>query len=74
MLLLDAACELILFFLVLKNAKLEVEAAAVRLQSAESEVKYLHSMTERMILTQEEMVCSNYVLQNLSLIIWRLSH
>ncbi|KMT07355.1 hypothetical protein BVRB_6g149810 [Beta vulgaris subsp. vulgaris] len=38
-----------------KNAKLEVEAAAVRLQSAESEVKYLHSMTERMILTQEEM-------------------
>lgn len=74
MLLLDAACELILFFLVLKNAKHEVEAAAVRLQSAETEVKSLHSMTERMILTQEEMVCSNYVLQNLSLIIWRLSH
>ncbi|XP_010682658.2 coiled-coil domain-containing protein SCD2 isoform X2 [Beta vulgaris subsp. vulgaris] len=38
-----------------KNAKHEVEAAAVRLQSAETEVKSLHSMTERMILSQEEM-------------------
>ncbi|CAO2829667.1 unnamed protein product [Amaranthus hypochondriacus] len=38
-----------------KNAKHEVEAAAARLQSAESEVKSLRSMTERMILTQEEM-------------------
>ncbi|KAL2903739.1 Coiled-coil domain-containing protein SCD2 [Bienertia sinuspersici] len=38
-----------------KNAKHEVEAAAARLQGAESEVKALRSMTERMILTQEEM-------------------
>ncbi|XP_021723006.1 coiled-coil domain-containing protein SCD2-like isoform X1 [Chenopodium quinoa] len=38
-----------------ENAKHEVEAAAARLQGTESEVKALRSMTERMILTQEEM-------------------
>ncbi|KAL8138188.1 hypothetical protein V2J09_004189 [Rumex salicifolius] len=38
-----------------KNAKDEVTAAAARLQGAESEVKALHMMAQRMVLTQKEM-------------------
>lgn len=40
---------------VLKNAKGDVAAAADQLRVAESEVKTLHSMTQRMVLTQNEM-------------------
>nr|XP_027189587.1 coiled-coil domain-containing protein SCD2 isoform X2 [Cicer arietinum] len=38
-----------------KNAKVESEAAVRQLNGAESEVKALRSMTQRMILTQKEM-------------------
>lgn len=38
-----------------KNAKVDVVAASDRLQAAQSEVQALHSMTQRMILTQNEM-------------------
>jgi hypothetical protein len=36
----------------------EAAAAAEQLQEAESETKSLRTMTQRMILTQEEMVCA----------------
>ncbi|XP_071926874.1 coiled-coil domain-containing protein SCD2 isoform X2 [Coffea arabica] len=38
-----------------KNAKTEATSAADQLQEAESEVRALHSMTQRMVLTQNEM-------------------
>ncbi|XP_057423851.1 coiled-coil domain-containing protein SCD2-like isoform X2 [Lotus japonicus] len=38
-----------------ENAKIETEAAVRQLNGAESEVKALRSMTQRMILTQKEM-------------------
>ncbi|GMH27389.1 hypothetical protein Nepgr_029232 [Nepenthes gracilis] len=38
-----------------ENAKQEAKAAAAQLHGAESEVKALHLMTQRMILTQKEM-------------------
>ncbi|GAB2280766.1 hypothetical protein Dimus_015392 [Dionaea muscipula] len=38
-----------------ENAKHEAKAAASRLEDTESEVKALHLMTQRMILTQKEM-------------------
>ncbi|GAB4828533.1 hypothetical protein Ancab_018192 [Ancistrocladus abbreviatus] len=38
-----------------ENAKLEAKAAATQLEGTESEVKALHLMTQRMILTQKEM-------------------
>ncbi|KAK9108588.1 hypothetical protein Syun_024599 [Stephania yunnanensis] len=44
----------------IENAKEENTAATERLREAESEVKSLRSMTHRMILTQEEMVCTFY--------------
>lgn len=40
-----------------QNAKDAAEAAVQQLHGAESEVKALQSMTQRMILTQKEMVC-----------------
>ncbi|KAG5076057.1 hypothetical protein JHK84_057288 [Glycine max] len=39
----------------IENAKVETEAAVRQLNGAESEVKALRSMTQRMILTQKEM-------------------
>lgn len=45
-------------FSLIQNAKAEAEAAASQLQGAESEVKALRSMTQRMVLTQKEMVCN----------------
>ncbi|XP_052730960.1 coiled-coil domain-containing protein SCD2 isoform X2 [Vigna angularis] len=39
----------------IENAKVETEAAVKQLNGAESEVKALRSMTQRMILTQKEM-------------------
>lgn len=44
-----------------QNAKIETEAAVRQLNGAESEVKALRSMTQRMILTQKEMVCTSVV-------------
>jgi len=44
------------FFLLKQNAKVETEAVMRQLNGAESEVKALRSMTQRMILTQKEMV------------------
>ena len=40
-----------------QNLKDEAATAMEQLQEAESETKALRSMTQRMILTQEEMVC-----------------
>lgn len=40
-----------------QNLKDEVVTAMEQLQEAESETKALRTMTQRMILTQEEMVC-----------------
>lgn len=40
-----------------QNVKDEATTAAERLQEAESEAKSLRTMTQRMILTQDEMVC-----------------
>lgn len=40
-----------------QNLKDEAVTAVEQLQEAESETKALKSMTQRMILTQEEMVC-----------------
>lgn len=40
-----------------QNLKDEAATAAERLQEAESEAKSLRTMTQRMILTQDEMVC-----------------
>lgn len=46
-----------LFFISNQNLKDEAATALEQLQEAESEAKALRSMTQRMILTQEEMVC-----------------
>lgn len=40
-----------------QNLKDEATTAAEQLQEAESEAKSLRTMTQRMILTQDEMVC-----------------
>ena len=40
-----------------QNAKDEATVIVRQLRGAESEVKALRSMTQRMILTQKEMVC-----------------
>lgn len=40
-----------------QSAKEEVANTVDQLREAESEAKTLRSMTQRMILTQEEMVC-----------------
>lgn len=40
-----------------QSLKDEATTAAERLQEAESEAKSLRTMTQRMILTQDEMVC-----------------
>lgn len=44
-----------------QNAKDAAAAVVQQLHGAESEVKALRSMTQRMILTQKEMVCVNIV-------------
>lgn len=44
-----------------QNAKDAAATIVQQLQGAESEVKALRSMTQRMILTQKEMVCINVV-------------
>lgn len=49
---------ILLFLTVKQSAKEEVAAAVDQLREAESEAKALRSMTQRMILTQEEMVCN----------------
>lgn len=41
-----------------KSAKEEVATAIGQLREAELEARALRSMTQRMILTQEEMVCT----------------
>lgn len=40
-----------------QSAKDEAAAVIRQLQETESEAKALHSATQRMLLTQEEMVC-----------------
>ena len=42
-----------------QNVKTEAAAAVDQLQGAESEVRGLRSMTQRMVLTQREMVCTS---------------
>ena len=42
-----------------QNAKEAAAAVVEQLNGAESEVKALRTMTQRMILTQKEMVCTN---------------
>lgn len=51
----DMDAEVITMRSEVQNARDEVTAAAARLQGAESEVKALHMMTQRMVLTQKEM-------------------
>lgn len=46
-----------LFFISNQNLKNEAATALEQLREAESEAKALRTMTQRMILTQEEMVC-----------------
>lgn len=41
-----------------QNLKDEAATAVEQLREAESETKALRTMTQRMILTQEEMVCA----------------
>lgn len=47
----------LIFLCYVQNLKDEATTAAERLQEAESEAKSLRTMTQRMILTQDEMVC-----------------
>lgn len=47
----------VLCFILIQNAKQETAAVVAQLQGAESEVNALRTMTQRMILTQKEMVC-----------------
>jgi len=47
------------FLFVKQSAKEEVQTTVDQLREAESEAKALRSMTQRMILTQEEMVCNS---------------
>lgn len=49
-----------------QNLKEEAANAVEHLQEAESEAKALRSMTQRMILTQEEMVCPSNLLRFMS--------
>jgi len=44
-----------------QKVKSEATAAVDQLQGTESEVRALHSMTQRMVLTQSEMVCTSIV-------------
>lgn len=43
-----------------------------QLHGAESDVKALRSMTQRMILTQKEMVFTCIVVRRILIVIWRL--
>ena len=55
-----------------QNAKDEAADVVQQFRGAESEVKALRSMTQRMILTQKEMVFTCTVVMSLLVVIWIL--
>jgi hypothetical protein len=55
-----------------QNAKDEAVDVVQQFRGAESEVKALRSMTQRMILTQKEMVFTCTVVMSLLVVIWIL--
>lgn len=61
-----------LFSFLNQNAKDGAGAVLDQLHGAKSELKALRSMTQRMVLTQKEMVCICILSRTLSVIIWRL--
>ena len=52
---------MLFIFYMNQNVKTEAAAAIDQLQGAESEVGGLRAMTQRMVLTQSEMVCTYIV-------------
>lgn len=59
-------CGLISTIHIIQKAKDEAAVVVDQLQGIESEVKAFHSMTQRMVLTQSEMVCYHAMLSSLS--------
>lgn len=62
-----------LFSFLNQNAKDRAGAVLDQLHGAKSEMKALRSMTQRMVLTQKEMVCTCILPRTLSIIIWKLN-
>lgn len=55
--LINYSVQVIAYIFFVQNLKDDAAAAEEQRQEAEAEAKALRTMTERMILTQEEMVC-----------------